>query len=101
RLWAKMGQTVAKACHLSAPRRPVRDSSHRRRESATTIPAMTRLDRSALPDLVARLTRGERAALARAITLVESRRGDHQALARELIQAVLPRTGGAIRVGIT
>ncbi|MFO7308116.1 MAG: methylmalonyl Co-A mutase-associated GTPase MeaB [Pseudomonadota bacterium] len=62
---------------------------------------MTRLDRSALPDLVARLTRGERAALARAITLVESRRGDHQALARELIQAVLPRTGGAIRVGIT
>ncbi|CUA86534.1 methylmalonyl Co-A mutase-associated GTPase MeaB [Chelatococcus daeguensis] len=62
---------------------------------------MTRLDRSALPDLAARLARGERAALARAITLVESRRGDHQALARELIQTVLPRTGGAVRVGIT
>ncbi|MGY3453571.1 LAO/AO transport system kinase [Bradyrhizobium sp. USDA 4353] len=44
---------------------------------------------------------GSRAALARAITLVESRRGDHQASARELVQALLPQTGNAIRVGIT
>ncbi|CAL76493.1 Putative LAO/AO transport system kinase, argK family [Bradyrhizobium sp. ORS 278] len=44
---------------------------------------------------------GSRAALARAITLVESRRADHQAAARELVQALLPRTGNAIRVGIT
>ncbi|CCD99183.1 putative LAO/AO transport system kinase, argK family [Bradyrhizobium sp. STM 3809] len=44
---------------------------------------------------------GSRAALARAITLVESRRGDHQAAARELVQALLPQTGQAIRVGIT
>lgn len=57
-----------------------------------------------LPDLDALLTglaRGECAVLARAITLVESRRADHRALARELLDAVLPRTGGAIRVGIT
>src|ERR1044072_4047015 len=39
--------------------------------------------------------------LARAITLVESRRGDHQALARELVQMLLPDTGKAFRVGIT
>ena len=39
--------------------------------------------------------------LARAITLIESRRGDHQAQARELVQALLPHTGQAIRVGIT
>jgi LAO/AO transport system kinase len=44
---------------------------------------------------------GNRAALARAITLIESRRGDHQAAARELVQALLPDTGKAIRVGIT
>src|ERR1700749_3301285 len=44
---------------------------------------------------------GSRAALARAITLVESRRADHQASARELVQALLPHTGSAIRVGIT
>ncbi|MFN5454400.1 methylmalonyl Co-A mutase-associated GTPase MeaB [Bradyrhizobium sp.] len=47
------------------------------------------------------LRAGSRAALARAITLVESRRADHQAAAREQVQAVLPQTGHAIRVGIT
>jgi len=47
------------------------------------------------------LRAGRRAALARAITLVESRRGDHQAAARELVQTLLPETGTAVRVGIT
>ncbi|MGC2809781.1 MAG: methylmalonyl Co-A mutase-associated GTPase MeaB [Bradyrhizobium sp.] len=47
------------------------------------------------------LRAGNRAALARAITLIESRRGDHQAAARDLVQGVLPDTGRAIRVGIT
>ncbi|RTM07571.1 MAG: methylmalonyl Co-A mutase-associated GTPase MeaB, partial [Bradyrhizobiaceae bacterium] len=47
------------------------------------------------------LRAGSRAALARAITLVESRRADHQALARELVQRLLPDTGKAFRVGIT
>lgn len=44
---------------------------------------------------------GERAALARAITLVESRRPDHRARAAALVQALLPHAGKAIRVGIT
>jgi LAO/AO transport system kinase len=47
------------------------------------------------------LRAGSRAALARAITLIESRRADHQASARDLVQALLPVTGNAIRVGIT
>jgi LAO/AO transport system kinase len=47
------------------------------------------------------LRAGHRAALARAITLIESRRSDHQAAARDLVQAVLRETGNAIRVGIT
>ena len=44
---------------------------------------------------------GSRAALARAITLIESRRADHQLTARQLVQELLPDTGKALRVGIT
>jgi LAO/AO transport system kinase len=44
---------------------------------------------------------GDRSVVARAITLVESRRADHQAAARQLVQDLLPRTGNALRVGIT
>jgi LAO/AO transport system kinase len=47
------------------------------------------------------LRAGGRAALARAITLIESRRSDHQAAARDLVQALLSDTGKAVRVGIT
>src|SRR5437016_5999400 len=60
--------------------------------------------RAAIPDL-ADLARGirarERAVIARAITLIESRRSDHQKAARRLMQELLPLTGKAIRVGIT
>src|ERR1700755_1581869 len=56
---------------------------------------------ASIPVLAADLRAGSRAALARAITLIESRRADHQAAARELVQALLPDTGTAIRVGIT
>jgi LAO/AO transport system kinase len=51
--------------------------------------------------LAKELRSGSRAALARAITLIESRRADHQSSARDLVQALLPGTGKAIRVGIT
>ena len=44
---------------------------------------------------------GDRAALARAITLMESRRPDHREAARALLQALMPSTGKAVRVGIT
>jgi len=54
-----------------------------------------------LPSLAGEVRAGNRAALARAITLVESRRADHQAAARALVQELLPQTGRAIRVGIT
>jgi LAO/AO transport system kinase len=40
-------------------------------------------------------------ALAKAITLVESTRRDHQARAEQVLAALLPHTGGAIRVGIS
>ncbi|ABD08237.1 LAO/AO transport system ATPase [Rhodopseudomonas palustris HaA2] len=54
-----------------------------------------------LPSLAGEVRAGNRAALARAITLIESRRADHQASARALVQELLPQTGRAIRVGIT
>ena len=44
---------------------------------------------------------GDRALLARAITLVESTRPGDQADARALLDRLLPATGGALRVGIT
>jgi len=47
------------------------------------------------------LRAGDRAQLARAITLIESRRADHQQTARQLVQMLLPATGQAVRVGIT
>jgi LAO/AO transport system kinase len=57
-----------------------------------------------IPD-VAQLARairaGERATLARAITLIESKRTDHRKAAGQLVQDILPATGHAIRVGIT
>lgn len=54
-----------------------------------------------IAELEQRLIAGDRAALAKAITLVESRRTDHQAAARALLEHVMPRTGKAQRIGIT
>jgi len=51
--------------------------------------------------LAARVIKGERAALARAITLVESSRADHQALAQDLLTRLLPHTGRAVRLGLS
>jgi len=51
--------------------------------------------------LTSSLIAGDRAVLARAITLIESRRADHQAEAQALLKAVLPLTGKAVRLGIT
>jgi LAO/AO transport system kinase len=51
--------------------------------------------------LVEGVVAGQRRALAKAITLVESTRADHQQRAQEVLAALLPRTGGAIRLGIS
>src|ERR1700741_4911479 len=53
-----------------------------------------------IPSLAAKLRAGNRATLARAITLVESKRADHQHQAHRLVQELLPETGRAARVGI-
>jgi LAO/AO transport system kinase len=51
--------------------------------------------------LARRVRDGDRASLARAITLIESKRADHRKQAHTLVQELLPLTGKAVRVGIT
>ena len=51
--------------------------------------------------LVAGVRDGDRRLLAKAITLAESTREDHQALARDVMARLLPYTGKTLRMGIT
>ena len=44
---------------------------------------------------------GNRRALAQAITLIESTRGDHRAAASALLQRLMPHAGNSIRLGIS
>ena len=52
-------------------------------------------------ELSAGVLAGDRASIARAITLVESKRADHRERAQELLVELLPHTGNAQRIGIT
>ena len=47
------------------------------------------------------LQAGDRRALAKAITLIESTRADHREQADELLTELMPATGGALRLGIS
>jgi len=57
--------------------------------------------RPSVGELEKGISAGDRGALSRAITLAESRRADDQELAQELIADLLPKTGKALRIGIT
>ena len=52
-------------------------------------------------ELAAAVRGGDRAALPRAITLVESTRADHRDRAQQLLLALMPAAGSALHVGIT
>src|SRR5580704_2831493 len=52
-------------------------------------------------ELAAAIRAGDRRALARAVTLVESTRPDHREAAERLVEELLPVTGGATRLGIS
>ena len=54
-----------------------------------------------VPALVDGVLGGDRRTMARAITLVESRRADHRDRAQELLVELLPHVGGARRIGIS
>jgi LAO/AO transport system kinase len=52
-------------------------------------------------DLAKQVLEGDRRALARAITMVESTRADHRDEAAALLTELLPHTGGAVRIGVS
>lgn len=52
-------------------------------------------------DLARRIADGDRAALSRGITLVESRRPDHALEAARLVQSLLPKAAASLRVGVS
>ncbi len=51
--------------------------------------------------LARRIVAGDRRALARAITLIESTRSDHRLAAEALVERLLPHTGRSVRIGIS
>jgi LAO/AO transport system kinase len=57
--------------------------------------------RISVNDYVSGIAAGDRALLARAITLVESTNPEHGRMAQEVLQELLPRTGNAVRLGMT
>jgi LAO/AO transport system kinase len=52
-------------------------------------------------ELAQAIVAGERSALARAMTLVESTLPEHQVLAQELLALLMPHTGKSQRIGVT
>lgn len=56
---------------------------------------------AAIEGMAARIRGGDRRALARAITLIESRRADHRDQAEALLEVLAPTAGGAVRIGIS
>jgi LAO/AO transport system kinase len=59
------------------------------------------VDPAQLDALLDGVRHGERRALAKAVTLLESTRDDHRLRADALLNALLPHTGGAVRLGIS
>ena len=51
--------------------------------------------------LASAVIKGNRRALAQAITLIESTRADHRASASDLLERLLPHSGGSIRLGVS
>ena len=59
------------------------------------------MSKAAVPPLATRVLAGDRRALAQAITLAESTRPEDRMAAEALVAALLPRTGDAVRIGIS
>lgn len=66
-------------------------------EVPVAVHSLSSVDQSLVDGVLA----GQRRALAKAITLIESTRNDHQQRAQRVLNTLLPQTGGAIRIGIS
>src|SRR6516164_7267718 len=97
---ASSSAAITAICWRAAASTPRCGPASRRPHSAT--PLSPRIDeRVTTEELIAALRRGDRRALARAVTLVESTRPDHRDEAEKLVEALLPYTGDAVRIGIS
>lgn len=65
--------------------------------SNTSVGALDAADQQLVDGVLAK----QRRSLAKAITLIESTRTDHQRRAQKVVAALLPHTGRAIRIGIS
>lgn len=72
--------------------------------SAKNAPGDSGKDRpkeSGIAEHAAKVMAGDRRALARAITLIESTRPDHRRQAEALLEQLLPKSGKSLRIGIS
>lgn len=69
--------------------------------SDITPGGLRRRRRLSLSEYVEGILRGDRIALARAITLIESSRAEDAQLAQQILEACLPKSGDSIRLGVT
>lgn len=58
------------------------------------------INEATLAESIRRLRQGERATLAQAMTLVESRHPRHQALSTQLLDAIMPYCGNTLRMAL-
>lgn len=54
-----------------------------------------------LDEIIEGIKKGDKRLLGKAITLVESKKQEHRALAEQLLQKIMPDTGKSVRIGIT
>ena len=88
--WTPEGAGEAFASHVRSPK------------ESSALPYQTKSARSLDPDtLEPGVKDGNRTALSRAITLVESNSEKHFEPAQELLKRLLPASGSSIRIGIT
>ena len=86
------------------PRTPVRSlpcASFRPPDHPAVRPGVPETAQTGADDYVQGIEAGDRTLLSRAITLVESDAPAHFQQAQEVLTRIMPRTGNAVRIGIT
>lgn len=91
------------ACHVMKGVKTVHDGMSLKpgQEHLKPVIRQTRRRTLSMEDYVKGIEQGDRVILSRAVTLIESNSKKHFKMAQDVLQAVLPRTGNALRIGIT
>lgn len=89
------------ACHVMKGVKEQHDGISDKDKSLRPVLRQSKRRSLKAEDYVRGIEQGDRVILSRAITLVESNLKRHFKIAQDVIQALLPRTGKALRIGIT